>query len=452
MSKKFSILNIINIYFVFTIFYYCFGKYKWKIPSYPMLLSYLFICYLALNIGYRICKVKKTRVLFSMTREISTSALEYNKKIRCVFNVSCIFLIVFQLAWVITVFGSINITDIFFNIGENYFERLQFQSDSVVPIMQIRTLLWGITLFAYPLGFMYFSRMPFFDRCLLLFTIIIDIVTSLNMGISKNIGDIVFIFFSILMLKGTMNIRRNAFRKNLIKIALIVLAFLIVFSVIQSARNSAMSSIKENPYGEFASVREDNLFYVILGEDSMVCSLIDSIGSYMSHAYTGLAYALTLPFESTHGIGFSRAIMEYFDQYLNIDVGTLTYNSRIEMIYGWKNGQWWPTAFVWIGNAVSLWGVPIVLLLLGKFIRFIEDDFFKTGNIISLALYAQMIIMLFYLPCNMQIVQSRASLFGTLLLILLFIFRKRIGHILYIGQEDKKQKQLTFDVLRNADK
>ena len=144
--------------------------------------------------------------------------------------------------------------------------------------------------------------------------------------------------------------------------------------------------------------------------------------------------------------------MEYFDQYLNIDVGTLTYNSRIEMIYGWKNGQWWPTAFVWIGNAVSLWGVPIVLLLLGKFIRFIEDDFFKTGNIISLALYAQMIIMLFYLPCNMQIVQSRASLFGTLLLILLFIFRKRIGHILYIGQEDKKQKQLTFDVLRNADK
>ena len=431
MVKKFDLMKLVNIYFAFTIVYYCFGKYSWNIPSYLMLFAYLLLCYTMLNVGYRISAVERRDVFFSTKRTVSSTLPDYNK-IRVIFFISSIFLIVFQIAWVVTFFGTFDLFNVLANIGDNYFERLQFKSDSIVPIMQVRTLLWGMTLFAYPLGFMYFIKMPLFDKILFIFTIFVDVMTSLNMGISKNLGDVVFVFFAVFMLKSGITQRKKAFRKNIIKIFFAFMLFLILFSQIQSSRHSVVSFTTENPYGQFAGIRENNLFYLIFGKDSTISGLIDSIGAYSSHAYTGLAYALTLPFESTGGIGFSRALMEYFEQYLNIDVSSATYNARIDMLYGWHNGQWWPTAFVWIGNAVSLWGVPIILLFLGKFIRYVEDDFFKTGNFISLALYAQMIITLIYLPCNMQIVQSRASLFGTLFLIGLFVLRRRVENRMFI--------------------
>ena len=39
-------------------------------------------------------------------------------------------------------------------------------------------------------------------------------------------------------------------------------------------------------------------------------------------------------------------------------------------------------------------------------------------------MYCQMIIMLIYLPCNMQIFQSRAALMGMIMLIILYANRK----------------------------
>lgn len=422
-------LHFFNWYFLFSIFYYCFGRYKWNIPSYPKLIIFLITCYFFLNIGYRLTWKNKSTLMYGIRREYEFKLVPY-KFIRTLFFISSLALIIFQVVWVIVFFDHFSIMNIFSMLGDNYYSRLDTTFDSKIPIMQFRTLLWGITLFSYPIGFLYFKIMPRKDKILFLITIMVDVFAALNMGISKNIGDIVIIFLGMMLLKNTVSTSRKSKRqnkKNIIKIITVIIGFLILFGYIQNIRGQVSTGKIFNPYGNFASYREKNIFNIIFG--SNICGIIDKIGSYVSHAYTGLAYALELPFKNTYLLGFSRSLMEYIEQYVGISVSDLTYNFRIDKIYGWHNGQWWPTAFVWIGNAVSFVFVPLVIFLLGVFFRYLEDDFAKTGNIITATFYSQICITLVYLPCNMQIFQSRQSLFGTLTLLILFLLRRKLYKI-----------------------
>lgn len=420
-------LKYFNIYFLISIFYYCFGRYKWNIPSYFNLLIYLFICYFCLNVGYRLSWKGSGKFSIGLSRNYISSEIKY-KNIRKLFWISSICLIVFQIVWVIVFFDQFNILNVFSVLGDNYYARLETTFDTKIPIMQIRTLFWGVTLFAYPIGFLCYKQLPIIDKILLYLTMSIDILAALNMGVSKNLGDIIIIYLGVFLLKNITNIskkRLNQSYKKIFKIFVALISFLMVFNLIQNLRNEVSTGNIYNPYRSFALIRDNNIFYLMFGENSSLSLLIDKIGTYISHAYTGLAYALEIPFKNTYLLGFSRSLMEYGEQYFGMSLQDITYNARIDYIYGWLDGQWWPTAFTWIGNAVSLWGVPAIMLILGIFIRYLEDDYGKSKNIFTAVLYVQMIVTLIYLPCNMQIFQSRASLMGSLLLFLMFFLRKK---------------------------
>lgn len=427
MTRKNS-LTLFNWYFIFSIAYYLFGKYHWDIPSYTKLLCYIFVCYLFLNIGYRYRPSRGQGGCFTLMRDYSFSLPPYGLAVRRLFWISSISLIVFQVVWVVIFFDRFSISNVFATLGDNYYTRLDKTFDSPIPIMQIRTLLWGLTLFSYPIGFLYYSKMPNIDRILLAVTLVIDVLAALNMGISKNIGDIVIIFIGILLLKRAVEPpnfqKRKGYAKSTIVIVICITVFLVFFSIIQNLRDASTTGNVVNPYGNFASLND--MYALPFLSDTSLGALIDRFGLYISHAYTGLAYALELPFQGTYLLGFSRSLMDYVNQIFGVDLESLTYNARIDSEYGWHNGQWWPTAFVWLGNAVSLWLVPFIAFALGIFFRYLEDDFAASGNVITAALYCQMVITLIYLPCNMQIFQSRASLMGTILLFILFINRKRL--------------------------
>lgn len=419
-------LMLLNAYWIFSIIYYCFGKWQWNIPSYFLLLSYLLINYLALNWGYKFADVSKYKEI-----ELSTSSRydpsEQFKKIRIIFLICCICTIIFEIAWVVTFLGKFSILDVFQNLGQNYYDKMEAEFDSPVLIMQIRTLLWIVTYFAFPVGFMFFKEMSLPYKLLFITTVGVEILASLNVGISKYIGDLAIIFIAVVLIKvfSSQKTRDNNSKKDnksFIKIVVVGVVFLVALGIVQSLRG-ASSNVVENPYGSFASIRDYSLFDILFGKNSIVTSIIDNLGVYCSHAYTGLAYALELPFESTNLTGFSKAFMSYLEQYLGIASPIEhTYNARIEYMFGWKDGQWWPTAFVYIGNAVSLWLVPVVMWFLGNLFREVECRWRTQKQITSLILYCQLFIAMIYLPCNAQIVQGRQALIATVLLFVIYFF------------------------------
>ena len=440
---KSKMLNILNVYWTFTLVYYCFGKIKWNIPSYTALVLYAALCYVCVNIGYYTVKSKNLG--------IDKSDIKYQKfnmfyKYKKIFRVSCVVFMIFQITWVVVLMGDFNIFNVFQNLGSSYFERLSLQIEGSNIAMQFRTLFWIFAYYVYPIGFTFFKDMGRFDKGLFILTLSVDVLATLNLGISKNIGDIIIILIAVMLLNthGEVKSReeKQKNRKKLLKIVLAVFVLFAVFSIIQDKRFEAVG---KNPVTvtcdpKFGSVRELSLIDILFLGNSSIVYLVHSLCNYFSSAYTALALSFTLPFKTTYGLGFSRALMEYANQYLHISVMNNTYCQQLEDVYGWLNGVSWPTAFVWIANAVSLVGVPIVMIFLGRIWCKAEIAWKSERRLIGLILYCQLVIAFIFLPCNAQIVQSRSSFIATSIMFVMFAFRKwkiKIGNTIITSRSYK---------------
>ena len=422
-------VTFLNILWIFTMVYFCLGRFKWIIPSYFFLLLYLFLNYYAMNLGYRTLNAYGS-LEPSCLKDINVDPTKSFAKIKLFFIICCCATIFFEILWVTVFVGSFSVKNVLDVIGSNYFTIQNLEFKSTNPLMQIRTLFWIVTYFTYPIGFMYFRFMTGGYKLLFCATVVVEILASLNMGVSKNIGDLVIIYLAVLFLKtnsfaGAERHKSKQSKRMLIKIAILLMAFLMVFAFIQRSRDQA-SSVVNNPFLGFAEVREFSLFDLFLGKNTSLSEAFNKMGYYLSHGYAGLAYALELPHKSTYGLGFSNSLLEYAKQYLGLssDIIRSTYNYRLESVYGWKDGEWWSTSFVRIGNSVSFWFVPVVMFLLGRLFKNTEINWYREKDVTSLVLNCQLFIGFVYASCNLQIFQSRPLLIATTLLLFIYFSRR----------------------------
>ena len=279
-------------------------------------------------------------------------------------------------------------------------------------------------------GFSFFKEMGKFDKVLFGLSLLVDVFAALNLGISKNIGDIIIIFISVLLLNTHNEIKSKQEkinnRKKFLKIFFSVIILFLVFSIMQDKRFEAVgkNTVTIKCDSKFGIVRENSIIDILCFGSPSLVYLIHSLCNYFSSAYTALALSFTLPFKTTYGLGFSRALMEYANQYLHISVMQNTYCQQLEDVYGWLNGVSWPTAFVWIANSVSLIGVPLVMIFLGRIWCKAEVAWKSKRRLIGLIMYCQLVIAFVFLPCNAQIVQSRGAFIATTIMFVLFVFRK----------------------------
>lgn len=425
-------LLFLNLLWAFTIVYFCIGKFQWIIPSYFLVITFVVISFLAINIGY--FTVPHALRVKTQTELVSLDMSEVFHKYRILFAACCVLTIAFQVLWVVTFLGKFSFLSAFEMIGENYFERMEVEFEDTNALMRVRTLFWIVTYFVYPIGFMFFKHMPFRYKLLFIATVIIEVFASLNMGVSKNIGDLALIYILILLFKAAstscLAARKRATAKKrefLIKIVLILVVFLIAFSLIQSQRDSASQTV-DNPFEGFAHVRNVSLFDFFFGKNTPITNTLDKMGYYISHGYAGLAYAMEIPFESTYGLGFSNSLLEYAGQYFDLpsSVRQATYNFRLQSQFGWQDGKWWSTSFVRIANAVSFWLVPLVMFLFGRLFGSAERRWQAEGDVISLILCCQLFIGFVYASCNLQIFQGRQALIATFLLLGIYFVRNTL--------------------------
>jgi len=141
---------------------------------------------------------------------------------------------------------------------------------------------------------------------------------------------------------------------------------------------------------------------------------LDLLVFYPTHGYTGLAQCLELPFEWCYGLGHSRALMEYAEQYFEFDKAR-------EKHYLWRNqletgrhpGIVWSTALPWFASDVSFWGVPPLLAIIGYLFGKSWKETILFRSPVSLTLSAWLSLLVLFLPANNIIFQARWSMFGT---------------------------------------
>lgn len=417
-KKSNSVEKILNlpikgvvIYLFSTVFLYFFGPIKWRIDNHFLLAGYLILSYLFILAGYRMYYKKNTFRMHAMNSN-ENAEYRYDKW----FTFISILSIVSHLVYSAYYFTGISL-NVLFSFGSVYYENL-YREVHTNAITKILTYLWGINYLYLPWGIVIYKRLKLYDKIIFWVAVAMNALFWLSIGTMKGIGDIVILsvlpYIATTLNRGKNNVSINQnMRKRLFAIILLVVLFAVIFGVSQQSRyefyNKTLTTYSTNRFVESQ---------VLWPFPYLTNRLI----SYITHGYTGLAYALKLPFEWTYFIGNSRALTDIVERHIihSTVISSSIYPQRLEEAFGWSNGISWPSAFTWLASDFSFIFLPLVLMLISYFWAKCICDAFIEKNISALALASYLMLFFVFLPCNNQIVQSERSLWTLILLVFLY--------------------------------
>lgn len=308
------------------------------------------------------------------------------------------------------------------SLGEIYRSNVSDKQElSVSRIGQIYILFSPIIALTTAVGFYNLPKFTRNIKFLFITTVILMLFYKVFfLGTQKGVGDIIIIMISSLIIKG---LQMNNLKKYFKTVAYSILLFIVFFIITTISRNNAYetSGLIENKY---FIIYPNNWIYTIYGKqigEGMLSLII-----YVSHGYQGLTYCLELPFEWTYGYGNSMALSSYIQQYFHtINMVDYTYPLRMEKITGWPGTMFWPTAFSWWASDITFPGVIFLMYIIGRFFCICFKEAYQYSNPISITILSYLSILIVYLPANNQILQTRQSFLGFIVLLIIWLFRHR---------------------------
>ena len=441
---------VVETYLVITLLLFMFGPVKWIIPNQIKVFVYAIINFLALWLGYyvKICKGRRSQGIIR-----SYGLGKFNGPTRRYFVISAIFNI-FSLPLLSIFFvGSISVANLM-NPADPYFLRMQGIVGQYQLPVRLITWLWVLDYFCYPIGLLYWEKMSWSLRGMFLLSTLMTILYWLNQGTMKGLGDLIVITIPVFLIReiykkrgdvgGSLSnkkltVSQSIKKRKVLALSLVLISLMIILmGWILEGRMSYIYgpnyeySLRSSLTRGFIS--SENRYQWLEKRIGRELSMgVYSTCSYVSHGYSGLAYCLEMPFEWTYGLGASRALSEYAEKYLKIDVRSKTYLVRNESTSGWRADTLWSTVFPWLAGDVSFYGVPIIMFLIGIAFAASWAKIIRKIDALTLVLICQLFIFGIFIPANNQIVQSPQSFFGFVGLIFLcsrsWILKRGIGRV-----------------------
>lgn len=143
--------------------------------------------------------------------------------------------------------------------------------------------------------------------------------------------------------------------------------------------------------------------------------------SYLTQGYYGLSLCLDEPYVPTFGFGNSMFL------YLNAstlpfleDLEERPYPIRAEA-KGWDAYGRWSTFYAWVASDVTFPGAIVLMALIGRVLSATWIDTLDGRNPMAVAMFAQLVILLMYLPANNQVGQSGGSLVAFVGILMLWL-------------------------------
>ncbi|HTN86606.1 MAG TPA: hypothetical protein VL242_23055, partial [Sorangium sp.] len=194
-------------------------------------------------------------------------------------------------------------------------------------------------------------------------------------------------------------------------IALIV--FVVVLAVIQGDRIQGLSIA--------SNFTKDPVIAELFGEQFALGLSVTTY--YPIHGFIGLSQQLSLPFVFSGGASMP-ALASYKVQYLGgVDPMLLSYPARNEAITGWSSGQVWSTIFPWIASDLTFPGTVLAFTVFGWFLARFWLAARRELDPLGLAIFGMMMMTVFYIPANNQVMLSRYTAIGFITLLVVYFLR-----------------------------
>lgn len=286
------------------------------------------------------------------------------------------------------------------------------------PIILLRTLTMPFVWAVVPLGIIYWRRLGWFQRGLLLSTALCSLIFSALRGTDREIADLLIISGSAYAVAAA---RRSLERQRAPKpvatkpahflvrrwrIAVIgALALTAAGSVFIERKEDRMNTVSAFCFLNSGACADYSNPLVIGMTDSGRFATSMSV-AYITNGFYGLSLALEKPFLTSWGIGHSPALARVYDiAGGDGSIGTRTFNYR-NIDDGWPQEYFWSTMLTALANDVSF---PGAVLLMGVFAwvwgRSWMDAVIARNDSAAIV-FCLATFSVLYFPANLQILQT----------------------------------------------
>lgn len=272
----------------------------------------------------------------------------------------------------------------------------------------------------FPLGLYYFRSLGPSLKFVVIGDGFLQAATSGIRGTNFGVFKIIVVVATILVLRGgllrlaqTLRARRAA-RLGMLAGPIFILYF--VFATGSRFSNRVPTSLSG------MSVDYNNPF-IVWTPDALHLPVI-LVFSYLCQGYYGFAHALEQPFTTTYGLGSSKFLSDNALRFMGTDVTQRSY--LVKMDDRWDPEVNWHTAYTWFANDVSVWGLFVIMILLGVLFSSVLRAAMR-GETVALALAPLYVLMLLFLPLNNAVLSN--PLTGMPFIVLTFVFVVRRARV-----------------------
>ena len=266
------------------------------------------------------------------------------------------------------------------------------------------------------LGMLYWKKEKPLLKVLSLSLVFEVILTYLSIGTNIGVFRIVIAVVVFLVIhsqrKSILSIILSMFERKklpnkrvLLASVLLLLVFLVYFTSTMKARRAFdnWESVSFNIGG--IGLNYDSVFLRFLPA-FLVIPLI-SITSYLTQGLYAFSLSLEAPWVPMFGLGGSMWIVDMISK--RVDINQFTYQHRIMEAFHWDERVQWASMYTWAGNDISLYGVILLMYVIGYFFALAYRDCMTTENPFARLLVVYFTIMCIFMPANNQIMQNGYS-------------------------------------------
>ncbi|HBL35963.1 MAG TPA: hypothetical protein DDZ55_04045 [Firmicutes bacterium] len=300
------------------------------------------------------------------------------------------------------------------DMGEGYVNRNVEGENTIGGLAYTAVyMLWSLFDFnVILLGILYFKKGK---RLTKIFTIICCAGIVMHfMSIGTNIGVFriilaIFIFYAINKLNNVVlnKSKRVSMRKIYIAALVAVIAIVVYFKATMKSRGGDVYFSLEHCNIGGIGINRDSICFKIFPEELYM--LLVSLSSYFTQGLYGFSLCTEVPWTPMFGFGMSYQVVDMISDYL-WDIEKYTFQFKVQEIFSWSRSLQWASAYSWMANDVSLYGVVIIMFILGFFLAKSFKASLTTSNPFAKIVLFYLTITCIFLPCNYQIMQSLYTL------------------------------------------
>ncbi|EMF0473630.1 hypothetical protein IGG90_002338, partial [Enterococcus faecium] len=262
-------------------------------------------------------------------------------------------------------------------------------------ITQLATVFSPLVHMSFVLALFFWEKLKAAQKWLTVLYIIVEagqyIIKGTNFGLFK----VAIILVTVLLVN--KNVRLTTYRRKksfVVRFAPLIIAFVIFYFFFSISSRMSYQAI---PTTIFNLPIDQNNFFIKNLPSGLSIPLLLGI-SYLSQGFYGFQLATTYDFTTTYGFGSGRFLLSFPERLFGLDLWDRTFQNKMDAV--WDSRINWHTAFTWIANDISFFGVIVYLLIIGFLFILVFNDVKKNQNPLAVVLLPLYVIMFVFIPLN----------------------------------------------------